>query len=81
MKKIVATLLLLAMPAFAQELPKKPADPIVEEVSKSLSPEGIQERQLKAIKALADAYEHEKARAVAAETKLKESQLKNESEK
>lgn len=47
--------------AFAQET-KKPVDPIIEEVSKSLSPEGIQERQLRAIKALAEAYEAAKAK-------------------
>lgn len=60
---------LAAFSASAEEA-KKPADPIVEEVGKSLSQEGIQERQLRAIKALADAYEREKARAEAAETKL-----------
>lgn len=44
------------------QAPKKPVDPIIEEVSKSLSPEGIQERQLRAIKALAEAYEAAKAK-------------------
>jgi hypothetical protein len=55
--------------AWAQE-PKKPVDPVVEEVGQSFSQEGIQARQLRAIKALADAYEREKARADAAEAKL-----------
>lgn len=68
---VAAVLFLLAIPALAQELPKKPVDPIIEEVSQSLSQEGIQARQLRAIKALADAYEHQKARADAAEAKLK----------
>jgi hypothetical protein len=35
-----------------------------------ISQEGIQGRQLRSIKALADAYEREKARADAAEAKL-----------
>lgn len=61
---------LLAFAAAADDA-KKPVDPIVEEVGQSLSQEGIQARQLRAIKALADAYEREKARADAAEAKLK----------
>ena len=69
---LIAGLIVLSTAASAQEPPKKPVDPIVEEVGKALSPEGIQERQLRAIKALADAYEREKARADAAEAKLKE---------
>lgn len=73
MKIAAATVLCaLSVPlsALAQEPPAKKPDPIVEEVGQSLSQEGIQARQLKAIKALADAYEREKARADAAEAKL-----------
>lgn len=61
---------LLSAAAFADGPPKKSVDPIIEEVGQSLSQEGIQARQFKAIKALADAYEREKARADAAEAKL-----------
>jgi hypothetical protein len=69
---LLAPLVLAALPALAGE--PKPPDPIIQEVANSLSPDGIKDRQLQAIRALADAYEREKARADAAEAKLKESE-------
>lgn len=57
---ITAGIATLAAFAAAAQEPPKIADPVVEEVSKAFSQEGIQERQVRALKSLIAAYEQQK---------------------
>lgn len=58
--------MVVAIPALAQQPPNpQKVDPLIEEVGRLLSPDGIRERQLQAIKALADAYTAEKEARIA----------------